>query len=144
MRIFPELCASTLWPFSSSTRNIAFGSGSMTVPSSTIASSFSFGSVPLLAPPARLHAERSRRHAAARAAGLGVSRRASPPRRWRERPAYRPCRRPATARSRAREHLRPVLGDRDRVLEVGRELAVGGDDAPAVVELDGLGTSDVD
>src|SRR5690606_28266456 len=32
--------ASTLWPFSSSTRNIAFGSDSTIVPSSTMASSF--------------------------------------------------------------------------------------------------------
>ena len=43
MRIFPEMWASTLWPFSSSTRNIAFGRGSMTTPSSKIASSFGFG-----------------------------------------------------------------------------------------------------
>src|SRR5262245_47968650 len=39
MRIFPETCASTLCPLSSSTRNIAFGSGSTTVPSTSIASS---------------------------------------------------------------------------------------------------------
>src|SRR5207245_1203784 len=39
IRIFPLTCASTLWPFSSSTRNIAFGSGSTTVPSTSIASS---------------------------------------------------------------------------------------------------------
>src|SRR4029077_5682064 len=43
MRIFPEMWASTLWPFSSSTRNIAFGSGSITVPSRTIASSLGLG-----------------------------------------------------------------------------------------------------
>ncbi len=43
IRIFPELWASTLCPFSSSTRNIALGSGSTTVPSSTMASSFGFG-----------------------------------------------------------------------------------------------------
>src|SRR4051795_3690320 len=48
MRIFPEMWANTLWPFSSSTRNMAFGSGSMTVPSRTIASSLGFGSVVLL------------------------------------------------------------------------------------------------
>src|SRR5262249_40214578 len=41
--------ANTLCPFSSSTRNMALGRGSMTVPSSTIASSFGFGRVgPLL------------------------------------------------------------------------------------------------
>jgi len=44
MRIFPEMWASTLWPFSNSTRNIAFGSDSTIVPSRTIASSFGFGS----------------------------------------------------------------------------------------------------
>jgi hypothetical protein len=45
MRIFPEMWANTLWPFSNSTRNIAFGSDSTIVPSRTIASSFGFGSV---------------------------------------------------------------------------------------------------
>src|SRR5688572_23314696 len=39
MRILPLTCASTRWPLSSSTRNIAFGSGSTTVPSTSIASS---------------------------------------------------------------------------------------------------------
>src|SRR2546421_2674567 len=47
MRIFPEMWASTLWPFSSSTRNMAFGSGSITVPSRTIASSLGLGSADL-------------------------------------------------------------------------------------------------
>src|SRR5881296_4714840 len=40
IRILPLTCASTRWPLSSSTRNIAFGSGSTTVPSTSIASSF--------------------------------------------------------------------------------------------------------
>src|SRR5262245_40599719 len=40
IRILPEMWASTLWPFSSSTRNIAFGSGSTTVPSTWMPSSF--------------------------------------------------------------------------------------------------------
>ena len=40
IRILPEMCASTLCPFSSSTRNIALGSGSTTVPSTWIPSSF--------------------------------------------------------------------------------------------------------
>src|SRR3989442_11661984 len=39
IRILPLTCASTRWPLSSSTRNIAFGSGSPTVPSTSIASS---------------------------------------------------------------------------------------------------------
>src|SRR6266516_3963722 len=37
--IFPEMCARTLCLFSSSTRNIAFGSGSITVAITSIASS---------------------------------------------------------------------------------------------------------
>src|SRR3712207_213927 len=48
MRIFPEMCASTSWPLSSSTRNMALGRGSVTLPSSTIASSLGFGRVVLL------------------------------------------------------------------------------------------------
>src|SRR5678815_4770863 len=40
IRILPEMCARTRCPFSSSTRNIAFGSGSMTVPSTCTPSSF--------------------------------------------------------------------------------------------------------
>src|SRR4030095_13085858 len=40
MRILPVTCARSLCPFSSSTRNIALGSGSTTVPSTSIASSF--------------------------------------------------------------------------------------------------------
>ncbi len=43
--IFPELCAKTMCPFSSSTLNMALGSGSTTVPSRTIASSLAFGRV---------------------------------------------------------------------------------------------------
>src|SRR5262245_5834352 len=39
IRILPDTWASTLWPLSSSTRNIALGSGSTTVPSTSIASS---------------------------------------------------------------------------------------------------------
>src|SRR5512143_2132526 len=40
IRSFPLMCARTRWPFSSSTANIVFGSGSMTVPSTSIASFF--------------------------------------------------------------------------------------------------------
>src|SRR6188472_977304 len=39
MRIFPDIWANTLCPFSSSTRNMALGSGSTTVPSTRIVSS---------------------------------------------------------------------------------------------------------
>src|ERR1700683_1679131 len=40
IRIFPELCARTVYPFSNSTRNMALGKGSTTVPSTVNASSF--------------------------------------------------------------------------------------------------------
>src|ERR1700684_877818 len=40
IRIFPELCARTVYPFSNSTRNMALGRGSTTVPSTVNASSF--------------------------------------------------------------------------------------------------------
>src|SRR5580765_1553455 len=39
IRILPDTCASTRWPLSSATRNIALGNGSTTVPSTSIASS---------------------------------------------------------------------------------------------------------
>src|SRR5665213_2524566 len=40
IRIFPELCARTVYPFSNSTRNMAFGRGSTTDPPTVNASSF--------------------------------------------------------------------------------------------------------
>lgn len=49
IRSFPLICASTIWPFSSSTLNIAFGSFSTTTPSISITSVFD-----ILNPPARL------------------------------------------------------------------------------------------
>src|SRR5260370_39159141 len=42
LRILPETCARTWCLFSSSTRNIAFGSGSITVAITSMASSFEF------------------------------------------------------------------------------------------------------
>src|SRR5690606_36917004 len=48
IRIFPEMWASTLRPFSSSTRNIALGKGSTTVPSISMTSCFAMGSTDLL------------------------------------------------------------------------------------------------
>jgi hypothetical protein len=39
IRILPDMWARTLWPFSSSTLNMAFGSGSITFPSTSITSS---------------------------------------------------------------------------------------------------------
>lgn len=40
IRIFPEMCAKTMCPFFNSTRNMALGNGSTTVPSTSMASSF--------------------------------------------------------------------------------------------------------
>src|SRR5512136_1582038 len=45
IRIFPEIWASTRCPFSSSTRNMAFGSVSTTVPSTSMGSSFAICSL---------------------------------------------------------------------------------------------------
>src|SRR5436190_20326952 len=105
MRIFPEMWASTLCPFSSWTRNIALGSGSTTVPSSTIASSLGFGIVE----PPRLLAE-------GRAAGTkpfqgtlyGISASNS-------------------------KHFGAVIGHGDGVLEMGAEAPVGRLHRPPVV-----------
>src|SRR3982750_2959131 len=105
MRIFPEMCASTLCPFSSWTRNMALGSGSTTVPSSTIASSLGFGIWSLLVTTegARLRRQPSQGTLHDISAGDG-------------------------------KHLRAVVGDGDGVLEVGREAPVGRLHRPAVVE----------
>src|SRR5215813_1999324 len=46
IRILPDTWASTLWPLSSSTRNMALGSGSTTVPSTSIASSLAMSGRP--------------------------------------------------------------------------------------------------
>jgi hypothetical protein len=43
IRILPEMCASTRWPLGSSTRNIALGSTSAIVPSTSIASFLATG-----------------------------------------------------------------------------------------------------
>src|SRR5436190_332062 len=43
IRSLPLICASTRWPFSSSTANIVLGSGSITVPSTSIASFLATG-----------------------------------------------------------------------------------------------------
>src|SRR6266540_1580251 len=43
IRSLPLMCANTRWPFSSSTANIVLGSGSITVPSTSIASFLATG-----------------------------------------------------------------------------------------------------
>ena len=40
IRIFPDTWVRTRWPLSNSTRNMAFGKGSVTVPSTSMASFF--------------------------------------------------------------------------------------------------------
>src|SRR2546430_6900561 len=130
MRILPEMCASTLWPFSSSTRNMAFGSGSTTVPSTRIASSLGLarGNHLLL----RCFRAASVQQAA-RARPLSISgnyglRRS----------------RPSPGSLGEGEDLGAVVGHGDRVLEVGGERTVPGDDRPAVVQGLGLGLALVD
>src|SRR5690606_37734774 len=71
---FPEMWANTLWPFSSSTLNMALGRGSITVPSRTIASSLGLGRTDLQVVPthcwagqaARSHPAQGRRDTLAR------------------------------------------------------------------------------
>src|SRR6059036_3119132 len=101
--------ARTLWPFSSSTRNMAFGSGSTTVPSSTIASSLGLGRWTSWA---TVGPERGRATGTRSTAGT-IGHRTS---------------------RRDRQHLGTTVRDRDGVLEMGREAAVPGLDRPAVVE----------
>src|SRR3954468_6109842 len=107
--------ASTLCPFSSWTRNIAFGSGSTTVPSSTIASSLGFGIWSLLDNDGRARLRRQPSQGTLHGSSAGHG-----------------------------KHLRPILGHRDGVLEVGGEAAVGRLHGPAVVQQDGAGPAHVD
>src|SRR5687768_637777 len=100
--------ASTLWPFSSSTRNMAFGNGSTTVPSTRIVSSFGFAMVPTTS-----------------GGGSDATRGA---RRTRfERTQGRPT---ILAELREGQHFRPVVGAGDGVLEVGGATPVPGHDRP--------------
>src|SRR5207302_8475766 len=127
MRIFPEMCASTLWPFSSSTRNMAFGSGSTTVPSTRMASSLGF----------------------ARGNHLRFSNRERPAGRSSQTAKYKPDRARRRSRSPMRslgegEDFGAVVGHGDRVLEVVRGRTVPGQHRPAVVEGLGLGLALVD
>src|SRR5689334_19001177 len=117
------MCASTLCPFSSSTRNMALGSGSTTVPSTRIVSSLGL----------------ARTSTYFRS---GARKRRAKSSRSRPTILYGP---PARAQSdissdgrfgralpREGQHLRAVVGDCDGVLEVRRAPVVAGDDRPAV------------
>src|SRR5918998_2440701 len=107
------MCASTLCPLSSSTRNCVLGNASVTAPSTSMTSSLakdlSFPTGYKIAGAKRIsyHA-----HAASHTANSAPL------------PAQAPV---------FRQHPRAVLRHRDRVLEVGRERAVGGVDRPLVL-----------
>src|SRR5688572_2531650 len=112
IRSLPLMWASTRWPFSSSTANIVLGSGSMTVPSTSIASRLATGYVlPFLTGSA------------------------GPDGPTHERIAYQKSRFPARRKSSDRcQDFRTVLGHGDRVLEVGGERTVDGGDRPVIGE----------
>src|SRR3954469_19337218 len=110
IRSLPLIWARTRWPFSSSIANIVFGNGSMTVPSTSIASFFAtrlpiHERVPTRAGPTH---ERGGYQLAPSASNAIAS------------SSYR------------REDLGPIARYGDRVLEMRRERAVDGDDGPAV------------
>src|SRR6266566_2920283 len=121
MRIFPEMCVRTLCPLSNSTRNMAFGRGSTTVPSTSMASFFAKApGIPLDMPKD--------------APGWCPERTASIGGRGEDRL-------PAVSGG---QDLVAVLGDRDRVLEVRGEALVGGDHRPPVGEEPGAPRPHVD
>src|SRR5689334_9345821 len=107
LRILPETCASTWCLFSSSTRNIAFGSGSITVAITSMASSLEFPESPFFFS-SRI--------------GLAIFSRAYP-NRFKNHPQLSP-RWPGHL-FRPRQNPRPVGGNRHRVLEVRRRAAIG-------------------
>src|SRR6266508_4025424 len=160
MRIFPEICARTLWPLESSTRNIAFGRGSTTVPSTSIAPSF-FGKL-FPSPRHGVHGgmsayagcslERNRVATTPTTQSPGEKpgpapkdiKVRSPGATWRP-----PSHRPGLPRADIEpvllpraveqgEDLRARRGDCHGVLEVGRARAIPGHDRPAVLEHLGL------
>src|SRR6266576_4426814 len=103
LRILPETCARTWCLFSSSTRNIAFGSGSITVAITSMASSFEFPESPFFFS-SRI--------------GLAIVSRAYP-NCFKNQPPLLSPRRPSHL-FRPRQNPRPVGGNRHRVLEVRR------------------------
>src|SRR5437016_3025661 len=106
LRILPETCARTWCLFSSSTRNIAFGSGSITVAMTSMASSFEFPESPFF------FSSRM---------GLAIISRVTS--RSKSRLLRLLPRRPGHL-FRPRQDPRPVGGDRHGVLEVRRGAAV--------------------
>src|SRR6185436_1016543 len=133
--------ANTLCPFSSSTRNMALGSGSVTVPSTSIASFFGKLRVILVfrARPTRPRTSQNRLRLEAGSQYTGQART------------------PSTSggnisltcgferRSAAgRQHLVPVLGHGDRVLEMGGQGPILGHHGPTVGEQAGLPAARID
>src|SRR5690349_25097597 len=111
IRSLPLMCARTRWPFSSSTANIVFGSGSITVPSTSIASFFAN-----LAPWSLFSNECRPGWADTRTVRISTTAESHNP-----------------AVSDTSEDLGPVGRHRDRVLEVGRERPVPRRDRPPVL-----------
>src|SRR5450432_1238622 len=112
IRSLPLMWARTRWPFSSSTANIVFGSGSITVPSTSIASFLATGFRSSLS-----RTECRPEWADTRTVRISNVRQSS---------------NRGAGWSDGREDLRAVLGDRDAVLEVGGQGPVAGDDRPVV------------
>src|ERR671921_208351 len=105
IRILPEMCASTLCPFSNSTRNCVLGSASVTVPSTSMTSSLAKD---LLFSSSYKMAETKR---------ISYHVGGAPP--TNERLSL------SAGAPVLRQHQGSVLGNGDGVLEVGREGAVG-------------------
>src|SRR3954452_12148716 len=127
IRSFPEMWASTRWPLSSSIANIVLGSGSTTVPSTSIASRLATGGCGSLSQhecrPGRAD---TRTHSVPETSYPWLAGRC---------PVARSV--PAGSRicpSDRGEDLGAVVGDRDRVLEVHGERPVLGHDGPVVGE----------
>src|SRR5512132_2308046 len=120
--------ASTLCPFSSSTRNMAFGRGSTTVPSTSIASSLATLQLILCVGTRPEGARNAPREGRKRV--YGQVRGCVHALRARRQPGSH---RDATAESvPGRQDLVPVLGDGDGVLEMRRQGPVGGHHGPTI------------
>src|SRR5258708_36863459 len=107
LRILPETCARTWCLFSSSTRNIAFGSGSITVAMTSMASSLEFPEAPFF------FSSRM---------GLAISSRVNPSR-AKARPLHLLPGRPGHL-FRARQNPWAVGGDRHGMLEMRRRAPI--------------------
>src|SRR5580704_5181292 len=113
LRIFPEMWASTWCLFSSSTRNIAFGSGSTTVAITSMASSFPLPSVDFFF------------------SGSGLRIMSSY---FKLEEISFPLPTRPTSFPRPRKNPRPLGRDRDSVLEMRRITAIRGDCRPVVFQ----------